>query len=138
MLKKVSLIFVMMLMITSLTLTAGEQKAMNMGQKATFEGTLVCLGCTLKSEEGARAACKEFGHTHALKTEDGKFINFLENKYSQDLLKGEKYGNKKITVRGIYHASANLMDVESFTVDGKMKTWCDHCKAMDGCATAGK
>ncbi|UCC80309.1 MAG: hypothetical protein JSW64_02825, partial [Candidatus Zixiibacteriota bacterium] len=38
---------------------------------ASFEGKLVCLACTLKNEEGARAECRNFGHTHALQTEDG-------------------------------------------------------------------
>jgi hypothetical protein len=74
------------------------------------------------------------GHTHALKTTDGKYINFLPNEYSADLLKGEKYSKKKLAVHGIYYANANQLDVESFTVDGKKMGWCNHCSAMDGCA----
>jgi len=138
MLRKISLVLMLMLFVTSIPLMAGEEKTKPAGEKATMEGTLVCLGCTLKKTEGARAACTEFGHTHTLKTADGKFVNFLENKYADDLLKGEKYHNKEIKVSGIYHASANVFDVESFTVEGKKKTWCNHCKAMDGCMSAGK
>ena len=112
---------------------------MNMtgGQHETISGKLVCLGCSLKKADGAHADCKTYGHTHALMTKDGKYINFLENKFAADLIKGEKYDNKTIEVTGTFFAKANLIDVESFTVDGAKKGWCDHCKAMDGCM-AGK
>ena len=103
------------------------------GEHATMEGTLVCLGCSLKKEDGANAACKSYGHTHALKTKDGNYISFLENKFSADLIKGEKYQNKPIQVHGLFYAKANTLDVESFSVDGQKKSWCDHCSAMDAC-----
>lgn len=104
------------------------------GEHATIKGTLVCLGCSLKKAEGANAACSVFGHTHALKTEDGKYVSFLQNKFSKDLLNGEKYHNKTVEVHGVYFASANLLDVENFTADGKKKAWCDQCSSMDGCS----
>ena len=103
----------------------------------SFDGTLVCLGCDLKKAEGARAACSEFGHKHALKTADGKYVNLLENQYSKDLVAGEKYHNKQINVHGVYYANANQLDVETFTVEGKKKSWCGGCKSMDGCAAKG-
>lgn len=102
------------------------------GEHVTLEGTLVCLACSLKPE-GANADCKTFGHTHSLKTDDGKFISFLENKFSSDLINGEKYHNKKVEIHGVYYTNANTLDVESFTVDGKQKTWCANDMAMDGC-----
>lgn len=98
-------------------------------------GTLVCLGCSLKKAEGARSACSVYGHRHALKTDDGKFITFLENKYSDDLIKGEKYADKRLQVHGIYYANANQLDVENFTVDGTSITWCERHGAMDACAS---
>ena len=112
------------------SLKAEEHK----GEHTTLTGTLVCTGCDLKKAEGARAACGTYGHTHALKTADGHYVNFLGNDYSADLIKGEKYHNKKITVHGVQYASANLMDVDSYEVDDKKIGWCNHCKAMDGCA----
>lgn len=111
------------------TAPAPQKKAENV----TLKGKLVCLGCDLKKAQGARAACSVYGHKYALKTEDGKYINFLENKYTNDLFKGEKYHDKAIEIHGIYYADANLLDVETFTVDGKKMGWCDHCKAMDHC-----
>jgi len=102
-------------------------------EHATMTGTLVCLGCDLSKTEGARAAFSVYGHKHALKMEDGKYINLLENQYSADLIKGEKFHNKPIEIEGTYFASANQIDVHAFTVEGEKKGWCDHCKAMDGC-----
>ena len=104
----------------------------------TFTGTLVCLGCDFKKAEGARAACTAYGHKHALKTKDGQYFSFLENDYSVDLIKGEKYHNKKLTVQGVQFAAANLIDVKSFEVEGKTKSWCNHCNAMDGCGSMTK
>lgn len=115
--------------------TTTESKATG-GKKGQFEGTLVCLGCSLKTADGARAACSTYGHKHALKTADGKYLNFLENQYSADLISGEKYHNEAVNVQGVYFADANLIDVESFEVNGKKKGWCNGCKSMDACAMA--
>lgn len=99
----------------------------------TFEGTLVCVNCTLKETEGARAECKVSGCQHSIKTADGKYINLLENKYSRDLIKGGDMHNKPIKITGTFFADAQMLDVQSFTIDGKTKSWCDHCSAMDEC-----
>lgn len=139
--KKISLLTFAFIMLFSLSLTADHHNSKSNMKKSkavkaesvTVEGTLVCMGCDLKKTEGAEAACKVYGHRHALKTKDGKYINFLENKYSEDLFKGEKYHNKKMTVHGIHYANANLFEVESFKVGDKKMTWCGHCSAMDAC-----
>ena len=86
---------VILLLVASLAV-AGEKKAEMKAENATFEGKLVCLGCDLKKAEGARAECSVYEHKHTLKTSDGKYVNLLENKYSADLLKGEKYSGKDI------------------------------------------
>ena len=121
------------LMMMSLSVLAGQDRTEQSGEHQTFSGTLVCLGCDLKKAEGARAQCTDFGHKHALKTEDGKYITFLENKYAADLMKG-KHHDQTVEVHGVYFAGANTLDVESFTAGGKKMTWCGHCKAMDACA----
>jgi len=100
----------------------------------TLTGTIVCLGCELHKAEDARAACDVYGHRHALKTDDGRYYNILENKYGEALIKGEKYHNKKMEVHGVYFASANQLDVEAYQPEGSKKlSWCDHCKSMDAC-----
>lgn len=97
----------------------------------TFEGTLVCTACSLKKSGGANAQCKVYGHDHSLLTKDGKYIAFLPNQNSAVLIEGEQYNKKSMTVRGVFFASANLLDVESFTVDGKTIGWCEKDGAMD-------
>jgi len=102
-------------------------------RQANFEGKLVCMGCDLKKAGGAGAACSAYGHKHAVKTADGRYINFLENKQSEDLISGEKYHNKHVKVQGVFYANANQLEVKTFEVDGKSINWCDHCKGMDAC-----
>lgn len=104
------------------------------GVEKTIEGTLVCLGCSLKKSDKANATCSVSGCNDVLKTEDGHYISFLNNTHSADLTSGKKYHNKKVSVTGVYFANANTMDVAKFSVDGKEKSWCGHCSAMDGCA----
>ena len=118
----------------SAQMAAAEEGAV---KHVDVEGQLVCLGCSLKKAEGANAECSTFGHKHALKTADGAYLSLLENKFSADLVKGEKYHNKNVSIHGVYHANANVLDVETFSVDGKAKSWCGGCKSMDGCS-AGK
>jgi len=142
MFKKIALLSFALIMLFSLNIMADNYNTkdkmkdkMNTvkAEHATVEGTLVCLGCDLKKTEGANAACTVYGHKHALKTRDGKYINFLENQHSEDLVKGEKYHNKEMTVHGIHYASANLLEVESFELGDMKMTWCGHCSAMDAC-----
>ena len=104
------------------------------GKITTIEGTLVCKNCSLKKEFGARSECKLNGCSHALKTVDGRFIDFLDNKYAKDL-KGDKYAGKQIKVTGTLFAHANTMDVQTISHGGKIVSWCDNCTSMDGCAT---
>lgn len=103
------------------------------GMKKAFEGTLSCPGCDLKKAEGAHAQCKVYGHTHGLKLEDGKYISFLENDKSAGLIKGEKLHGKKVKVHSVYYGDANLLDVETYEVDGKTYSWCESHGAMDMC-----
>ena len=121
------------MMLLAAAAMAGEGQNQAKKDNATFEGTMVCLSCDLKKADGARSNCKAFGHSHALKTKDGKYINLLANQYSADLLNGEKYHNKEVKLSGVYFANGNQLDVESFEIGGKKKSWCGHCSAMDGC-----
>jgi len=133
MLRKLSILFVLALPLTGMSLMAGTEKAPPKGKHVSLKGKLVCLGCDLKSTQGARAACPVYGHKHVLKTGDGQYINFLENRYSEDLIKGEKYHGKSIQVEGVYYPEALTLDVETFTVGGQQVGWCDGHKSMDSC-----
>lgn len=138
--KKTFILICSILLVTPIIALAGDnhnhaqQDISNInGEIITVEGTLVCKSCSLKKEFGARAACKDNGCQIALQTADGHFVDFLDNKYAQDL-KGQKYAGSQIKVTGTYFANAHTIDVQSFTVDGKTKSWCNKCQAMDGCA----
>ena len=120
---------VILLIATATLMAAGDIRA----KSAEFEGTLICQVCELKQAEGARAACKAYGHRHTLKTDDGRFINFLENKYSTDLINDAKFHNAKVKVSGNYYTKNNLLDVELFQMDGKKSSWCEGHGTMDGC-----
>ncbi len=133
MFQKTLSILVAVLILSAGTLTAGTDQPVHKEKHATFSGTLVCLGCDLKKTEGANAMCSAYGHTYALKTADGRYINFLENKFSEGLISGKKYRGKTIAVEGTFFADADMLDVETFTVDGKKMGWCNHCKSMDNC-----
>ena len=138
MIKSNVILFVALASILAMSVLAGNDDSQKTVEALDYKGTLVCQGCSLKKADGARSACSEYGHKHALKTEDGAFVNFLENQYSADLLQGEKYHNKKMIVHGRYFAKANVLDVEWFEVEGKKKSWCGHCKSMDSCANMKK
>jgi hypothetical protein len=107
-------------------------------EETTFRGKLVCPGCELKESNRARAACNTYGHRFALKVDDGFYVKFLENMYSEDLIKGKKYPNKEMVIHGKYYSSANMIDVSHFEVDGEEISWCRHCREMDDCATRAK
>ena len=136
--KTVASLIMAALLVLAITAYAVDDPVEQKVKHASFEGKLVCLGCDLKKAEGARAACSIYGHKHVLKTKDGKYVSFLENDFSKDLINGEKYRNKGIEIHGVYHDKANVIDVETFTVDGKKMGWCNHCKAMDNCPFSGK
>jgi hypothetical protein len=133
MLRKSFILSGMLFLALGLLAMAGEK-----AEVRTFKGTLSCASCELK-KDGASAQCRTYGHRHTLKTDDGQYISFLENDNSIDLIKGGNWHNAKVKVSGTYYGQANLLDVDSFTVEGKSYSWCEGHKKMDTCQSgAGK
>lgn len=113
---------------------ASVKTSPDVGTEVTMTGTLVCLGCSLKSA-GAQSACSIYGCSHALKSDDGKYVSFLQNDFSQQLIKGTDIHNKQVSITGVYFAKANVLDVHSYKVeDGPKTVWCEGHKSMDACA----
>ncbi len=112
---------------------AGEK-----GLTKEFTGTWTCLACDLKKLDGVRAQCEDFGHKHCLRLSDGRYIQFLENDHSIDLIKGGGRHDVELTVRGIYNSKARVIDVESYTIDGVTTTWCAEHGRMDQCSWQAK
>ncbi len=89
-------------------------------ETTTIQGTVVCLGCTLKKTEGANAACKVYGHKHALATKGGELYSFLENSESEEVINTDKYAMKEVEVTGRVFENAHISDLEEISViEGK-------------------
>ena len=93
--------------------------------EAVVVGTNTCLGCALKSEEGAHAQCSIYGHRHGLRVESatlgaktlelkGETLHYLDNDRSADLVKGEGTHGARVKVHGRVFEDANMIDVSSF------------------------
>lgn len=141
MFKKSALYTVAFMALAAMAVVAGDnvvpasvKTSEGIGEEVTMTGTLVCLGCSLKSS-GAQSACSIYGCSHALKTADGKYVSFLQNDYSQELIKGGDGHNKKVSISGVFFANANVLDVQSYKIeDGPNTVWCEGHKSMDACA----
>ncbi len=83
---------------------------------ATFKGEIVCLGCTLKKEQKAKAQCSVYGHINGLRTSDGEIWTFLENDNSTKLIHNHDLAGKTIEIKGKKYENAHYIEVESFTV----------------------
>jgi hypothetical protein len=82
----------------------------------TIKGEVVCFGCTLKKEKGAKAQCSLYGHINAIRTKDGKIWTILENDKSTELLNNHDYAGKEIEIKGKKFPEAQTIEVESFKI----------------------
>ncbi|MBI2844662.1 MAG: hypothetical protein HYX78_14810 [Armatimonadetes bacterium] len=104
----------------------------NKPKDVTLTGTLICMGCELKTQYGAKAQCNVYGHDHALKAADGKIYTFLPNDNSKDLIAGKADKSAKITVTGTLFPGSQIVDVKD--VKGLSSATaavykCTHCGA---------
>ena len=97
----------------------GEHVEEELSNIKTFQATAICLGCTLKKEQGAKALCSVFGHKNALRTEDGKIWTILENEASAELINLHEYAGEKIQIKGKKFADTQVVEVTSFKVLGE-------------------
>ncbi len=87
------------------------------------EGKNICLGCTLKHEEGASAQCKIYGHRHTLNVENaydengeelnylaGWILHYLENDNSEEYIMG--HHNDELKIKGIVYKNERTLEVE--------------------------
>jgi len=103
-------------MITTLVV-ASNAAAKPRPKEVTLKGTLICLGCQLQSDYGAKAQCSIYGHDPALQTKDGKIYTFLSNDRSKPLLKHEKLSEhlgQKITIHGILFPNTMIIEVKDY------------------------
>lgn len=93
-----------------------EAQAQETGEIETIQGKVICFGCTLKKEKGAKAQCSIYGHTNAIRTKDGKIWSILENDKSTELINNHDYAGKDIEIKGKKIKEAQTIEVESFKV----------------------
>lgn len=104
-------ILVIGLMMTGVTSTAQAKD-----QSETIKGQVVCFGCSLKKEQGAKAQCSVYGHKNAIKMKNGKIWSILENDASAELIKNHEYAGNNVEITGKKLANAQTIEVESFKV----------------------
>ncbi len=80
----------------------------------TLKAKVICLGCALKKEQGAKAQCSVYGHQHALKTEDNKIWTILENDVSTTLINSHEYAGKEVEITGKKFGGSQIIELESF------------------------
>lgn len=90
--------------------------AQEVSQTETIKGKVICLGCHLKKEKGAKAQCSLYGHINAIKTEDGKIWSILENDQSKELINNHDYAGKDVEIKGRKITEAQVIEVESFKI----------------------
>ena len=91
--------------------------------EAVITGENICLGCTLKAEQGADAQCSIFGHNHSLRVTSAKvggkdmpkmngwILHYLETKESKELIRD--HHNETVTVVGIVYNDERVLEVVS-------------------------
>ena len=99
----------------------------------TVKGHLTCLGCSLKSEAGARAMCSKYGCESAFKTADGKMWHFLKNDKSSDLIDNHDLMGMEASVTGYFHENSLTIDLASYDIGEKKISWCEGHGKMDAC-----
>jgi hypothetical protein len=87
---------------------------------ATVTGQNICLGCTLKKEQGAAAHCDKYGHHHVLKVTSvegaegvppmkGWVLQYLHNDRSEPYIGG--HDGETLTLKGKVYVNERVFEV---------------------------
>lgn len=94
----------------------GVAEAAVVDEQETFQAEVICLGCMLKKEQGGKAQCSDYGHSNALRTNDGKIWTILENDISTELIHSDDYTGEKVEITGRKFIDTQVVEIESFKV----------------------
>ena len=99
-------------------------------QQVVVTGRNVCIGCTLKKEQGAAAQCSIYGHRHGIEVTSattaageelaalaGKTLHYLDNDASKDLVQGEGTHGQTVKVTARLFEDEALLEVASFSAE---------------------
>ena len=130
MFKKSLLAISMVLISATLTYAGGWDNKKGL-DKITLEGTLVCVGCSLKKLDGANAQCSLYSqHAIGFKTSDGTLWNIVENAKGHEVIRTHTLigkAGKKASITGYIYPIANMIEIDSIKVKGL--TWAQIQKA---------
>jgi hypothetical protein len=112
----------------ALMLTTAASAGNTQRHQRTLSGTYVCLTCEMEKIEGARCQCDVYGHHYCLRLDDGRYVSFLPNDHSMDLIKGGGRKDFRMKVTGLYNPQSRSIDVQSYEIDGIKTVW----NAKDG------
>ncbi|MCP4633823.1 MAG: hypothetical protein GY855_12925 [candidate division Zixibacteria bacterium] len=127
-----------LMILTISIMNAGLATADKNAEVTTKSGTMVCLGCSMKSTSDAGSMCSKYGCESAFKTADGKIWHLLENDKSHDLKQTHASKGKEAKITGYFHKDSQTIDLVSYEVGDKKAAWCEGHGKMDGCSIAGK
>lgn len=94
----------------------GKVDVLTEASPVSFKAEVICLGCSLKKTQGAKANCSLYGHVNALRSEDGKIWTILENDISADLINLHEYVGKEVEVTGKRFGGSQVIEIESFNI----------------------
>lgn len=97
----------------------GQVDVVTEASPVSFKAEVICIGCSLKKGQGAKANCSLYGHVNALKTEDGRIWTILENDVSTDLINSHEYAGKQIEIMGKKFGGTQVIEIESFKLIGE-------------------
>ncbi len=97
----------------------------------TFTGTYTCIACDLHKTAGTRSQCDIYGHDFGIKLTDGRYIHFLPNDHSAELVRGGGRTDFPIKVIGIYDGGARTIDVQKYSIDGIETVWSQEHNKME-------
>lgn len=107
--------------------TASSSFAQDGSSETVVTGQNICLGCSLKKEQGAGAQCSIYGHKHSLRVTSaivsgkeapkmkGWVLHYLETKKSEDAIK--KHHGQSLTIVGRVYADERVLEVLSLKSD---------------------
>jgi len=79
--------------------------------KIALTGTIVCVCCEMK-KYGGHPACKKFGHTYGLKTDNGVLWTIMKNDKGMKVIDHNELIGARAKITGWFFFNSNYIDLE--------------------------
>ena len=81
--------------------------------KITLTGTIVCICCEME-KYGGHPACKKFGHTYGLKTDNEIIWTIMKNDKGMKVIDHASLIGTKAEITGWFYFNSNYIDIDEF------------------------